>query len=93
MTLDNSNITYERLLFSQAGQEVEGAGLDINTGVFTAPYSAVWTVSYSATSVQYSGDIIQATQTPLSLSLVHHLVSVGFCRSTYNLTHLLAVAL
>ena len=61
MTLDNSNITYERLLFSQAGQEVEGAGLDINTGVFTAPYSAVWTVSYSATSVQYSGDIIQAT--------------------------------
>merc|ERR1711874_435179 len=60
VTLDNSNITYERLLFSQAGQEVEGAGLDINTGVFTAPYSAVWTVSYSATSVQYSGDIIQA---------------------------------
>ena len=61
MTLDNSNITYERLLYSQAGQEVEGAGLNITSGLFTAPYSAVWTVSYSATSVQYSGDIIQAT--------------------------------
>ena len=60
MTLDNSNITYERLLYSNTGEEVEGAGLDISTGVFTAPYSAVWTVSYSATSVQYSGDIIQA---------------------------------
>ena len=60
MTLDNSNITYERMLYSNTGEAVEGAGLDINTGVFTAPYSAVWTVTYSATSVQYSGDIIQA---------------------------------
>ena len=60
MTLDNSNITYERLLYSNTGEGVEGAGLDITTGVFTAPYSAVWTVTYSATSVQYDGDIIQA---------------------------------
>ena len=64
MTLDNSNITYERLLYSNTGDAdsstVEGAGLDISTGVFTAPYSGVWTLSYSATSVQYSGDIIQA---------------------------------
>ena len=30
------------------------------TGVFTAPWSGVWTVTYSATSVQYNGDIIQA---------------------------------
>ena len=60
MTLDNSNITYERLLYSNTGEGVEGAGLDITTGVFTAPYTAVWTVTYSATSVQYDGDIIQA---------------------------------
>ena len=60
MTLDNSNITYERMLYSNTGEAAEGAGLDITTGVFTAPYSAVWTVTYSATSVQYSGDIIQA---------------------------------
>jgi len=60
VTLDNSNITYERLLYSNTGEGVEGAGLDITTGVFTAPYTATWTVTYSATSVQYDGDIIQA---------------------------------
>ena len=60
VTLDNSNITYERLLYSNTGDGVEGAGLDITTGVFTAPYTATWTVTYSATSVQYDGDIIQA---------------------------------
>merc|ERR1711990_545889 len=53
VTLDNSNITYERLLYSNTGEGVEGAGLDITTGVFTAPYTATWTVTYSATSVQY----------------------------------------
>ena len=61
--LDNSNITYERMLYSNTGDgspDVEGAGLDINTGVFTAPFSGVWTINYSTTSVQYSGDIIQA---------------------------------
>ena len=59
--LDNSNITYEQMLYSNRGDSaVEGAGLDINTGVFTAPFDGVFTINYSTTSVQYSGDIIQA---------------------------------
>ena len=39
--LDHSNITYETLLHSSTGG---GAGLNITTGIFTAPYSGVWTV-------------------------------------------------
>ena len=61
--LDNSNITYERMLYSNTymdGSSIEGAGLNIDSGVFTVPFDGVWTINYSATSVQYSGDIIQA---------------------------------
>ena len=56
--LDNSNITYERLLYS-ASSDLNG-GLDITSGVYTAWISGTWTITYSSTSVQYSGDIIQA---------------------------------
>ena len=43
--LDHSNITYETLLHSSTGGgAVGGAGLNITTGIFTAPYSGVWTV-------------------------------------------------
>ena len=57
-SLDNENVTYEKLLYS-SNSGVDG-GLNITTGVFTAGTSGTWTISYSATSVQYSGDIIQA---------------------------------
>ena len=56
--LDNSNITYERLLYS-ASSDLNG-GLDITSGVYTAWISGTWSITYSSTSVQYSGDIIQA---------------------------------
>ena len=43
--LDHSNITYETLVHSSTGGgAVGGAGLNITTGIFTAPYSGVWTV-------------------------------------------------
>ena len=57
-SVDNENVTYEKLLYS-SNSGVDG-GLNITTGVFTAGTSGTWTISYSATSVQYSGDIIQA---------------------------------
>ena len=57
-SVDNENVTYEKLLYS-SNSGVDG-GLNITTGVFTAGTSGTWTISYSTTSVQYSGDIIQA---------------------------------
>ena len=58
VALDNTNITYERLLYSSTSG-MDG-GLDITTGVYTAWISGTWSITYSSTSVQYSGDIIQA---------------------------------
>merc|ERR1712055_884762 len=58
VALDNTNITYERLLYSSSSG-MDG-GLDITTGVYTAWISGTWSITYSSTSVQYSGDIIQA---------------------------------
>ena len=51
---DSSIITYDSLTFSSMFN-VDG-GLDISTGVFTAGYSGVWSVSYSIRSTQYSGE-------------------------------------
>ena len=54
VTAENSIITFERLSFSSLFG-VAG-GLDITTGVFTAGYNGVWTITYSTHSEQAGGD-------------------------------------
>ena len=49
-----SIITYERLVYSVSNKVHEG--LNISTGVFTAGYTGVWTVSFTIKSGQQSGE-------------------------------------
>ena len=58
-TADDSVITYDRLTYDEiSGGSIYNVtgGLDITTGVFTAGFSGVWTISYTMTSFQYSGE-------------------------------------
>ena len=55
VTAENSVITFERLSYSSMFG-VTG-GLDISTGVFTAGYNGVWTLSYATHSEQGGGDV------------------------------------
>ena len=48
--LDSSVVTYDNLIYSQTNTWTESSGLDIASGIFTAPYPGAFTLSYQVQS-------------------------------------------